>query len=119
MPMYQSWDYECQSEDCAHVWDDIVVKEEREDQPCPLCKSESKRLLASPVGWARSKERTGAQLKKRSKDHDKHRDVYPVMRTSTRFRFPSGLLARKWQYKGLRLPAQEWIGHAVNDIPEI
>jgi len=48
-----------------------------------------------------------------------HRDVCPAMRINIRFRFPLGLLARKWPYKELRLPAQEGIGYSIDDIPDI
>jgi len=50
---------------------------------------------------------------------DEHRDVCPAMRIDIRFRFPLGLLARKWPYKELRLPAQEGIGLVVNDVPDV
>jgi len=50
---------------------------------------------------------------------NQHRDVCPAMRIDIRFRFPLGLLPRKWPYKELRLPAQEGIGHSIDDIPDV
>jgi hypothetical protein len=47
---------------------------------------------------------------------NEHRDVCPVIRINIRFRFPSGLLARKWLYKELRLPVKEGIGHVSTTI---
>jgi len=45
-----------------------------------------------------------------------HRDVCSAMRINIRFRFALRLLGGKWLYNGLRLPAQEMIGHVLTTI---
>ena len=67
--MRQIWDYHCES--CGTDFERIVTEENRDEQHCPNCEALAKRVPVAPAGWCPSKERTEAQLKKRSHDHMK------------------------------------------------
>jgi len=67
--MFQTWDYQCKSEDCGHEWEGFVQSQDKDGQTCPECGHEARRLLAPTAGWVCSAERTAAMGKKRSQDH--------------------------------------------------
>jgi hypothetical protein len=67
--MFRLYDFRCTNDECQHVEEKIV--ENRTDIPCPICNSPMQVSIVenAPASWINSRERTLAQLKKRSSDH--------------------------------------------------
>ena len=62
--------FECQV--CPHTWDDLVKREEENDQKCPKCNGAAKWVICAPAIASYSIMDKDAQMKhlrKRSRDH--------------------------------------------------
>lgn len=67
-------DFQCLSESCQHEWEDLVRREEENEQKCPVCGAAGRWVIsASNIGSYSllSKEDQAKSLRKRSREHTK------------------------------------------------
>lgn len=64
--MFRLYEYECP---CGNRFDALQEVEKRDTCVCPECQGEAKHIISSVKSWVVDAERTGRQLKERSKEH--------------------------------------------------
>lgn len=65
-------DFQCLSEQCQHQWEDLVRREEENEQKCPECGSAGSWIISATnlASYSLlSREDQAKSLRKRSRDH--------------------------------------------------